>query len=223
VFTIALGSLILLASNGQAAEPPAWKLPKAEGQKWAARITRAIGRDNWAVEVKGDEITVRRKTPVAMVRIGPNAAPNTRPSPDGEKTIRFVLRFGPKMTLDEYDRLAAVNAASAKEYDRLHRAVGLPHKFDEFIATTPEEEARVKAFQEAVKKLPHHDLPDLYAPENNIHFFHTRDGWSYPADETVLAECKDVEDVLLKYFGIYSPEVAANRQSLGKYRPEPRP
>ncbi len=40
------------------------------------------------------------------------------------------------MSIDEYERLAAVNAASEKEYDRLRRAVDLPHKFGDFIAAT---------------------------------------------------------------------------------------
>jgi hypothetical protein len=184
-----LGSLALLPGVAATAEPPAeWKLPETEGQRWAAQVGKAVARDSWSVEVRGNDITVRRDKPVMMARVLPNAAPGARPIPDGERTIRFVLRFAPKMSVDEYARLAAVNAASEREYDRLHQAVGLPHKFDEFIATTPEEKERVRAFQAAVAKLPRHTLPDLYTPDHSVYLLHPWDGWSSPADEAVAAE-----------------------------------
>lgn len=208
---------------GMAADPPAdWKLPEADGQKWAARVKAAVGRDNWAVEVRGNEITVRRAKPVAMIRVFPNPEPEAKPVPDGERTIRFVLRFAPKMSADEYDRLAAVNAGSDAEYDRLKRAVGLPHKFDDFIATTPEEKERVQKFRAAVAKLPRHELPDLYTPDHSIHFLQSGDGWSFPADKTVAAECRDVEDTLMRLFGMYDPRAATRGRGVGRYLPEPR-
>src|SRR5262245_46928033 len=101
-----LGSLALLPGVGATADPPAeWKLPEADGQKWAARVGKAVSRDNWSVEVRGNEITVRRDKPVRMARVLPNSPPGAKPIPDGERTIRFVLRFAPKMSVDEYDRL----------------------------------------------------------------------------------------------------------------------
>lgn len=218
-----LGSLALTPGIGIAADPPTeWKLPEADGQKWAARIQKAVSQDNWSVEVRGNEITVRRNKPVTMARLGPNAPPLAKPHPDGEKVIRFVLRFAPKMSMDEYDRLATVNAASEKEYERLHRAVGLPHKFDQFIATTPEEKERVRAFRAAVEKLPRHTLPDLYTPDHGIYFLHPWDGWSSPADETISAECHHVEDTLMRLFGMYSPAAAARSRGVGQYPPEVR-
>lgn len=217
------GWLALLPGPGAQADPPAaWKLPEADGQKWAARVRKAVARDNWSVELQGNEITVRRTKPVAMARVLPNPTPGAKPIPDGERTIRFVLRFGPKLSLEEYDRLAAVNAASAKEYDRLHRAVGLSHKFDDFIARTPEEQERVRAFRAAVAKLPRHTLPDLYTLDHSIYLLHPWDGWSSPADTTVAAECRDVQDTLLRLFGTYDPDAAARRRWVGQYLPEPR-
>ncbi len=148
-----LGSLAFVSSAGAAGVPQhKWKLPEAEGRKWVARVTKAVARDNWAVDLRGNEIIVRRIRPVAMLRIGPNSPQGSKPRPDGERSIRFVLRFGPKMSMDEYDRLAAVNTASAKEYTRLHDAVRVTHKFGEFAATTPEERERVRAFHAAVAK-----------------------------------------------------------------------
>jgi hypothetical protein len=219
-----LGSLVLLPGLGAGADPPAeWKLPEADGQKWTARVAKAVGRDNWSVEVRGSEISVRRNQPVKIVRVLANPAPDTKPIPDGERTVRFVLRFAPKMSADEYDRLAVVNAASEKEYDRLRRAVGLSYKFDEFIATTPEEKERVRAFREAVAKLPRHTLPDLYTPDHSVYLLQSGDGWSSPADETVAAECRDVEDTLLRLFGMYDPVAARRGRGVGQYLPPPRP
>jgi hypothetical protein len=218
-----LASLALLPGVAARADPPKeWKLPEAEGQRWAARVGRAVARDNWSVEARGNEITVRRNKPVVMVRVLPNPAPGAKPIPDGEKTIRFVLRFAPKMSVDVYDRLAAVNAASEKEYDRLQRAVGLSHKFDEFTATTPEEKERVRAFRAAVAKLPRHTLPDLYTPDHSVYLLHPWDGWSSPADEAVAAECRDVQDALLRLFGMYDPVAAARGRGVGQYLPERR-
>src|SRR5262249_49831415 len=128
------------------------------------------------------------------------------------------LRFAPKVSMDEYERLAAVNATSAREYDRLHAAVGLTHKFDDFIATTPAENKRVEEFRAAVAKLPPHALPDLYTPDHSIYFLHPWD-WSSPADKAVAAECRDMEETLIRFFGMYNPAAAARREGVGRHLP----
>ncbi len=120
------------------------------------------------------------------------------------------------MTLAEYDRLAGENTAARREQERLHRAVNLPHKFDDFIAKTPEEKERVRTYQEAVNRLTWHQLPDLYTPGHSIYLYRSKDGWSYVYDKDVAAECQEVEASLLRFFGMYSPEAAANRQGVGQ-------
>lgn len=216
------GSVALLLFAGANAAPvPEGKLPVAEGKRWADRIGKAVCRDNWTVERKDDELVLRRTKPVAMVREFPNAMPDSKPVTDGERAIRFVLRFGPKISFDEYDRLAAVNEASAKEYDRLRGALNLPHKFDDFLATTPEEKKRLEEFRAATAKLPRHTLPDLYTLDHSVYVLHPWNGWSYPADKDIAAECREVEDVLMRLFGMYSPGAARDR-SMGRYLPEPR-
>ena len=120
-----LGLLALLVGSASADTAAEWKLPEGEGPKWVARV-KEIVRDGWSVERRENEIAVRRSKQVAMVRILPNSSEDAKPLPDGERLVTFVLRFATKMSLDEYDRLSAVNAASEKEYDRLHRAVDLP-------------------------------------------------------------------------------------------------
>ena len=217
--------LALVTPAGPAAEPAAdWKLPRQDGEKWVARL-KALARDGWSVSLDGNEITVRRAEPAAFAYQLPNAMDGAKPLDGGRRTVRYVLRFAPRMTTDEYEKLAAVNAASDREYDKLHRAVGLPHKFDQFVANTPEEEASVAAFREAVAKLPRHNLPDLYTPEYSVYFAQTGDGGavaSWVADDGVRAECGDVRDTLLKYFGMYNPRAAAGGAGFGSYLPEPR-
>jgi hypothetical protein len=100
-----------------------------------------------------------------------------------------------------YEKLGAETAAAGRERDRLHRAVGLPHKFDDFIALTPQDQERVRAYREAVRKLTWHRLPDLYTPEHSIFLYHSQDGWSYVYDKEAAAECLAVQEMLLRYFG----------------------
>jgi hypothetical protein len=220
-----VGVLMGFGTGGFAAEPAAdWKMPKADAEKWVARVKK-LARDGWTVSLDGNEITVRRNKPTAFAYQPPNAMIGAKPLDGGQRTVRYVLRFAPKLTTDEYEKLAAVNETSDKEYDRLHRAVGLAHKFDDFIATTPEEKARVAAFREAVAKLPRHTLPDLYTPEYSVFFYQTGDGGVSPgwvADKDVRAECDDVLHTLLKYFGMYNLRAAAGGQGFGQYLPEPR-
>ncbi len=201
-----IGLLVTVTELVGATDPTTqWKLPDAEGRKWAKRVEKAVGRDGWAVEAQGNDIVVRRQKAVALARASINSI-DGKPFLEGEGTIDVVLRFAPKMTMDEYERRYAINTASDKEYDRLHRTVGLSHKFDDFIATTAEEKDQVRAFREAVAKLPRHQLPDLYAPDYSIYLLRHPENGVYPVDVEVRAERQAVEDALMRYFGVYRPE-----------------
>ncbi|VTS00966.1 unnamed protein product [Gemmata massiliana] len=128
----------LLTSAPTSARPPTLALgncPRPTARN-GQRAQKAVGRPGWAVEAQGNDIVIRRQKKAAMAHTLPNSI-NGKPTPTGEDTIQLVLRFAPKISMDEYERLAAINAASNKEYERLHRAVGLPHKFDDFLATPP--------------------------------------------------------------------------------------
>ena len=220
-----VGAVLLFGMGAFAAEPAAdWKLPMADADKWVARVKK-LARDNWTVTVTGNDITLRRDKPTAFVYLPPNSPEGAKPVDAGERNVRYVFRFAPKLSTDEYEKLAAVNEASEKEYDRLRAAVNLPHKFDEFIAKTDEEKARVQAFRDAVAKLPRHALPDFYTPEYSIYFYQTGDagfGAMWIADENVRAECNDMRDTLTKYFGMYNPRAAAGGTGFGGYLTEPR-
>ena len=220
-FAVALAGMALAA--GAAEARGGWALPKADADRWANRV-RSLLPDGWAVSARGNDLIIRRIRPVRFARVEINApaapGPDRPPADLREGRYRLTLRFAPKMGHGEYERLAAENAAAGRERDRLHRAVGLPHKFDDFIATTPEERGRVRAYREAVRKLTWHRLPDLYTPDHSIFLYHSQDGWSYVHDKEVAAECLGVRETLLRYFGMYDPQAAANRREVGG--PEPR-
>jgi hypothetical protein len=220
-----LVALMLCGAPALAGEPAAdWKIPKEDAEKWAARLKK-LARDGWTVSVNGNEIILQRDKPTAFVYMPPNSPDGAKPLDAGVRKVRYVLLFAPKMSTEDYEKFEAVNVASEKERDKLHAEVKLPHKFDEFIAKTDEEKARVQAYRDAVAKLPHHTLPDLYTPEYSIFFYQTGDpgfGATWIADKDVRAECDDIRETLLKYFGMYNPRAAAGGTGFGGYLPEPR-
>lgn len=222
--TFALVTLAAVVGSATAADP--WKLPDVDGQKWVARVRTVVSRNDWSVERQENDITVRRVKPVAMARVEINAPHRDKPIPPipyGEQTIKYVLRFAPKMSMDEYERLAAVNADSEKEQDRLFSALRLTNKgINEVIASTPDEKKRLAEFRATIAKLPRHALPDFYTPDYSIYFLRSGDGWSYPADKNIYEECESVRDTLERYFGMYNPAAAARGQGYGQYLPEQR-
>jgi hypothetical protein len=203
--------MVSMSSFVSAAEPAAaWKLSEADGKKWLARIEKQARTDGWVIELKGNVIIVRRKLEVDMSVATINAPITGKygdgTTPVGKGTIQYTLRFGPKVSMDDYERMVAVNKESSKEYDRLHRAVGLTHKFDDFIATTAEEKERVRKFREAVAKLTYHELPGMYTPDHSLYFHREpkeRIISPFPTDKTIREECAAVEEKLKLGFGKY--------------------
>jgi hypothetical protein len=220
----AAGILVLMLGVSLASAEE-FKLPKADAEKWAKRI-RGLARDGWTVTIKDNDIILQRDKPVRFARIQVNApfAPGEKErTPDlREGRFRLMFRFAPRMSMDEYEKLAAENAASDAEHDRLKRALGLPHKFEDFIASTPEEKRRLKDYREAVARLKRHTLPDLYSTDYSIFLVYGHNDWSYVYDKDVAAECQDVEETLLRYFGMYSPRAAARGTRAGRHEPTGR-
>jgi hypothetical protein len=203
--------LLSMSSFVRAAEPTAtWKMSEADGKKWLVRIEKQARTDGWVIEWKGNEIIVRRKLEVDMSVATINAPITGKygdgTTSDGKGTIQYTLRFAPNVSMDDYERMVEVNKESSKEYDRLHRAVGLTHKFDDFIATTAEEKDRVRKFREAVAKLTYHELPDLYTPDHSLYFRSELNGRvmrPFPTDKKIREECAAVEEKLKLGFGKY--------------------
>src|SRR5580692_13006209 len=104
ILSVLIGSLSIAAAEPDSKE--AWKLPKEDAEKWVKRI-RLLTGDGWTVSANGNDIIIQR---CKAVRFG-DGAPN---QPDlGNREPRLVegkfkltLEFAPKMSLDEYERLA---------------------------------------------------------------------------------------------------------------------
>src|SRR5262249_39657287 len=134
-----------------------------------------------------------------------------------ERRVRFVLRFAPHLSMDDYERLAVVNAASEKERDRLRSALRMAGKGENIIAVTPEEKERLRAYREAVARLPRYDLPDLYTPDHSVCLFRPGDGrsWIYEKDPAWYG-VEQFEKTLLKHFGMYNVTAARGGRGYGR-------
>ncbi len=206
---IAVTIVMLPAAAADPTPKDAWKLPKEDADKWAKRIGKLLPPEGWKVSVHDNDIIVQRDKPVPFERMEINAPPSTgepRKPHLREGEFRLTFRFAPPMSMDEYERLNAVNEASAHEQDRLEQALKLPHKFDDYIATTPEEKKRLQDYRAAVAKLPWHTLPDLYSTDYSIFFSDSAGRFEslYVKDENG-AECQQVKERLLRQFGTYKP------------------
>jgi hypothetical protein len=217
------GLLMLCIERSVSAQSAtAWQLPAVESQKWAQRLGNFVGPQTWTISATGNEITLQRKQPVefnAWVPNGPATIGEHKPTATAAGTgdVSYVVRFAPKISIDEYERLAQINDASQREETRLKQALGLSYKFDDIIASTPEEKQRLREYREAVAKLPQHDLPDFYTPDHSIYIHRSWHPWYSPADKAIGEELQDVEDDLCRYFGMYDASTARRGQFFFEY------
>jgi hypothetical protein len=113
--------------------------------------------------------------------------------------------------MDEYEHLAAANVATQKARDTLALNIAdIPHKFGDYIATTPDETRRLAAFREADAKFRFYPLPDLYCTDYSIKLEGAEDGFSYVYEPDVASECESVKQAVLRFFGMYDPHQAAD-------------
>ncbi|MGH7223384.1 MAG: RNA polymerase sigma factor, partial [Gemmataceae bacterium] len=198
----------------------AWKLPKKDADKWAERLRHLTGQ-GWTVSASGNDLVIQRDKPVRFADGSPNQAAGPGLPRLVEGTFKLTLQFAPKLSLDDYERLAAVNAASDQETQKLLKTLDLPIGWGGRHASTPEEKERLRVYREAVAKLPRHVLPDLYCPEYSIFFFNREPGWLYVYDKDVAAaECDKVQENLLRFFGMYDPKAAMKERRLERPAPE---
>ncbi len=220
--TIAFPSMA--AFRAAADEGPA---PRTGVEVWGQRLQKQMPK-GWTLTAQGSEIAIERNEPVlfALAQINaPAASPETPPArADLQRGVyRLRLRFGDRVSVDEYQKLVAENTAAARHLEALQQKLGLPHKFDDFIATTAEEKERLQAYREAEAKIVVRDLPDLYSPEHGIRLFQSWSSLAYVADRKTADECKAVRESALKCFGMYETGAAANREDLGRPEPAARP
>jgi hypothetical protein len=115
------------------------------------------------------------------------------------------------MSYDDYEKRLAENTAMDQKREKLRQAVNVPGKDDEFSPRTPEEEARVEKYRQAVQKLVRHNLPDLYSPDHSIYVFQSWYGNAWVVDKGVARECDAVEVGLLQFFGVYGARTEGRR------------
>ncbi len=221
LYRFILGGFILLSTvaiaiSADKVEPVERTIPKADVDRWSARI-RLLVPNGWTVVSNGNDIVIQRNKIVqwASAEINGQAltstAPSTIPQPTTERTYRLTLRLAPKLSMDEYEHLAAANVATQKVRDTLALNIAdIPHKFDDYIATTPDETRRLAAFREADAKFRFYPLPDLYCTDYSIKLEGAEDGFSYVYEPDVASECENVKQAVLRFFGMYDPHQAAD-------------
>jgi hypothetical protein len=102
--TILTANMLLFVLLCLAAQPDAaWTLSATESQDWLARIRELVPQRGWTVAAVGNEITITRDQPAPMRLYLPNAPAADEPPPGepaGELALQLVLRFRPKMSMD---------------------------------------------------------------------------------------------------------------------------
>jgi hypothetical protein len=172
--------------------------------------------DRWCVSIKDDAIVVQRKKPIQwqFPNINGPVGESNKPPPKArlhDGVYRLTLKFGAKMPMAEYERLAEENAATSKEHDRLVRGIGdIDHKFDQYVPRNDEQKKRLADFRAADAKLKWHELPDMYCDDASIWLLTSDDGWSSVYGDADREECEDVKQSVLRYFGMYAPAAAAD-------------
>ena len=186
-----------------------WTLPKADGEKWANRIRKILPEKGWTLTLRGNDLVIQRNQAVEFVH---HPAPNAPPD-IGEKeadkhlfkdTYRITLRIGKRISYDEYETRVAENEASSRKLDELRKTVhNIHHKFDDYLASTPDEKARLKKFREEEKKLVWHELPGLYSTDHSIRLYQSWTWDVYVHDKAARGECDEVTQAVLRFFGVY--------------------
>jgi len=206
-----------------AAEPAAkWQFAPADSQKWAARIRKFCPK-GWTVTARGNDIIVQRDGLVHFTQM-PINAPAIEHRVKEKKVViadevyRLTLQFAAFLSQDEYDRRVAENDASRREDERLRRKYKVGGKFGQIISVTEDDKKREQAYRAEAAKLTYHRLPDLYSPQHSITLYQSWNWAEYldSGDEAIDAECNEVEETIVKFFGNYNYLVASDASGIGR-------
>jgi hypothetical protein len=136
---------------------------------------------------------------------------------------RIKLRFAPKISQDQYEERAAENHATqqiARKFRTKLKLDKIPHKFDQYIPQDGDQIQRLGYYNDLVRKLPFHELPDCYSPDHSVFY---QSGWpdsSRLYDKDEYYECLHAEHSLLRLFGLYS--VALAKTGFPRWSSDPR-
>jgi hypothetical protein len=227
IWLIAACTLLVDGALKEAPEAQNDVLSDAVGDQWLARIRQVVPEKSWSVKRDGDVFEIARTEKIEFVNYvnGP-AAPKNESTEERRARLqdsiykadfRIRMRFAPRMTMTEYEKLAAINDESAQQVKKLRNGLSdIRQKFDSYSSINQDEVRRLDAFNTAVAKLPYHELPELYCDEFSIHF---APGYLVsgvvPFDKTIREECDSIIRSLLRLFGTYDTRVAR-----GERRPQ---
>ena len=193
-----------------------------------ARLKRVVPQ-GWSVKAEAKQIVISRDAPTKFATVivnGPavstveeqkQAAEQTR-STLHEQPYRITLVAASLISLADYDKLKSENDASSARREAMQRKIAhITHKFDDYLATAPEDKKLLAEYRAQEKELRFHDLPDLYSTDAAFQVRTSwRVDWEYVHDPKVQRECQDAWDAVTKLLGMYDAEAAAHRTSLGR-------
>jgi len=182
--------------------------------KELAKQIKSLLPKGWKVVTRADTLVVRRDQPVRFynpINLPPFSSKEAFQTYVRKNSVQFMyelsLRFRPRMRHKEYKRLEAVNARTSKRLEALRDNLRhIPHKFDDYLPSSPEEKRLVQEYRRAEKKLPHHRLPDMYSARHSIDL--TRQpvtGWVF-VDKKTSQECSKVQGQVIGLFKRYKQE-----------------
>lgn len=211
-----------------------WRMPQSQSIKWAARL-RKLCPPGWTVSARGNSVIMQRERPVAflssahLINAGPKPLSEEEEQQERERekqrvvvrdrVYRLTIEFGPRLSQDQYEKLAAANEATRRAdwaLRRKHKVEG--GKFNIISSYTPEQKAREQAYRAEAKKLVWHQMPDLYSTDLRASLFHS---WNWlehldPKDEEAAAECSEVMQSLVNLFGVYDANAARGGSTVGR-------
>jgi hypothetical protein len=194
----------------QAAPLAAKEQPVRVPKELAKRIKSLLPK-GWTMVARGDTFIVRRLKPAQFYcPINQPAFPTKeaflaylrKHSP--ESKYELSLRFRPRVSHKEYAQLSAQNDQTSKRLEVMRDKLGhIPHKFDDYLPSTPEDKRLVREYQQAKAKLPRHRLPDMYSAQHSIYLTRVPvRGWEFVEEETGQ-ECNKVADNIRVLFKPY--------------------
>ena len=168
----------------------------------AVETIRAAMPAGWKLSVESDKALLRPLQPIKMIYMVSYPA-YTKPEdcvvPD---EYLITLRFGSLVSPEEYQRLAAQNAATCKQMKALYEEM---RKADiilkgEFRPVTPEQHKLVEEYKKLDASL--HELPDACGKDFSVWIFDSRTSWL----EFLRAEDgKMCSDVMNKARALFTP------------------
>lgn len=195
---------------------------KAEGRDPTPVPTETLDKvkaalpEGWKASASGDTLTVRREKPVEIYNaVNLPAAPDDAKGREELKArarsepYEIKLRFTPRIGPDERRLLLLKNRETLKALEAQRDGLrDIPHKFNEYLPSTPDQKQRVAAYEKARKSLVFQDLPGYYTDRYSIYASDSVSPFEGFLDEKVGRECRAVLGKLQGLFTAYEPDGA---------------